>query len=453
MDTLQDAQARAVGSSPEELVRIRNCRQAYHKDSNADLVVLDGVELTLHSGEIVGLLGRSGSGKSTLLRIVSGLLAPTSGEVHWRGKPLRGPAPGVAMVFQSFALFPWLTVQANVELGLEAKGVGRVEREALAEEAIDLIGLGGYENAYPKELSGGMRQRVGLARGLVVHPDLLLMDEPFSALDVLTAENLRTDLIELWSEHRLPVKSLLIVTHNIEEAVLMCDRILVFSSNPGRVQHELKVPFAHPRNRHDFAFRQFVDRIYGLMTKRAPEPTTPDLASGSQAALIAKKFQALPMLPTNLMAGLMETVLAEPYRGRADLPLLATSLQLELDELLPLGETMQLLRFAELEEGDIRLTEAGTAFVQADLEQRKLILRDTLRVNIPLVADIRAVLDDRWNHRARAERFRDELEDHMSPDYARETLQTIIGWGRYAELFDYDEEADQFFLDEDDPPV
>ncbi|TLU73960.1 ABC transporter ATP-binding protein [Lichenicoccus roseus] len=452
MDTLQDAPARPADGRAEELVRIRNCRQAYHKDSSVDLVVLDNVELTLHSGEIVGLLGRSGSGKSTLLRIVSGLLAPTSGEVSWRGKPLRGPAPGVAMVFQSFALFPWLTVQANVELGLEAKGVGRAERERLAEEAIELIGLGGYENAYPKELSGGMRQRVGLARGLVVHPDLLLMDEPFSALDVLTAENLRTDLIELWAEKRLPVKSLLIVTHNIEEAVLMCDRILVFSSNPGRVAHELKVPFAHPRNRHDFAFRQFVDRIYGLMTKRVQEPTQPDLAPDS-AAQLAKKFQALPMLPTNLMAGLMETILAEPYRGRADLPLLATSLQLELDELLPLGETMQLLRFAELEEGDIRLTEAGTAFVLADLDQRKLILRDTLRVNIPLVADIRAVLDDRWNHRARAERFRDELEDHMSPDYARETLQTIIGWGRYAELFDYDEEADQFFLDEDDTPA
>ncbi len=449
MDTVQGAPDAGQTLATEELVRIRGCRQAYHKDSNADLVVLDGVDLTLHAGEIVGLLGRSGSGKSTLLRIVSGLLTPTAGDVRWRGAPLRGPAPGVAMVFQSFALFPWLTVQANVELGLEAKGIARAEREKLAEDAIDLIGLGGYENAYPKELSGGMRQRVGLARGLVVHPDLLLMDEPFSALDVLTAENLRTDLIELWSEKRLPVKSVLIVTHNIEEAVLMCDRILVFSSNPGRVAHELKVPFAHPRNRHDFAFRQFVDRIYGLMTKRAPEPTTPDLVPGDGVQTM-KKFQALPMLPTNLMAGLMETVLAEPYRGRADLPLLAAALQLELDELLPLGETMQLLRFAELEEGDIRLTEAGTTFVQADLDERKLILRESLLGNIPLVADIRSVLDERWNHRARAERFRDELEDHMSPDYARETLQTIIGWGRYAELFDFDEEADQFFLEEED---
>ena len=449
MDTVHSAPEAGQALATEELGRIRGCRQAYHKDSNADLVVLDGVDLTLHAGEIVGLRGRSGAGKSTLLRIVSGLLTPSAGDVRWRGAPLRGPAPGVAMVFQSFALFPWLTVQANVELGLEAKGIARAEREKLAEDAIDLIGLGGYENAYPKELSGGMRQRVGLARGLVVHPDLLLMDEPFSALDVLTAENLRTDLIELWSEKRLPVKSVLLVTHNIEEAVLMCDRILVFSSNPGRVAHELKVPFAHPRNRHDFAFRQFVDRIYGLMTKRAPEPTTPDLVPGGSVQAM-KKFQALPMLPTNLMAGLMETVLAEPYRGRADLPLLAASLQLELDELLPLGETMQLLRFAELEEGDIRLTEAGTTFVQADLDERKLILRESLLGNIPLVADIRSVLDERWNHRARAERFRDELEDHMSPDYARETLQTIIGWGRYAELFDFDEEADQFFLEEED---
>ncbi len=190
------------------LVTVRNCRQSYHKEASADLIVLDNVELTLQSGEIVGLLGRSGSGKSTLLRIVSGLLKPTAGEVRWRGELLTGPAPGVAMVFQSFALFPWLTVQENVELGLQAQGVKRDEREERTEAAIDLIGLGGYDTAYPKELSGGMRQRVGLARALVVHPDLLLMDEPFSALDVLTAETLRTDLIDLWMDKKLPVKSI-----------------------------------------------------------------------------------------------------------------------------------------------------------------------------------------------------------------------------------------------------
>ena len=447
MDTTVPASV-AQGDAGDVLVQVSNCRQAYHKESSADLVVLDDVELTLASGEIVGLLGRSGSGKSTLLRIVSGLLTPTSGEVLWRGQPLRGPAPGVAMVFQSFALFPWLTVQANVELGLEAKGIHRAERERLAEEAIDLIGLGGYENAYPKELSGGMRQRVGLARALVVHPDLLLMDEPFSALDVLTAENLRTDLIELWSEKKLPVKAVLIVTHNIEESVLMCDRILVFSSNPGRVAHELTVPFPHPRNRHDPAFRQFVDRIYGLMTRRE---TPPPAGLAEDAKKAAPAFsQALPELPMNLMAGLMETLAEQPYRGRADLPLLAGTLQLELDELLPLGESLQMLRFAELEEGDIRLTSDGLRFVQGDLDERKQILRTSLTANLPVVSGIRQVLDERWNHRSRAERFRDELEDHMSPDYARQTLQTVIGWARYAELFDFDEEADQFFLDEDD---
>ncbi|HEX4172071.1 MAG TPA: ABC transporter ATP-binding protein, partial [Acetobacteraceae bacterium] len=239
--------------SQHALLEVRSCKQAYHKEANTELVVLENVDLTLHDGEMVALLGRSGSGKSTLLRIVAGLLQPTAGEVLWRDRPVRGPAEGVAMVFQSFALFPWLTVRENVEIGLEARGVPRSERQERAEGAIDLIGLGGFENAYPKELSGGMRQRVGLARALVVHPDLLLMDEPFSALDVLTAENLRTDLIDLWSEGKLPVRAVLMVTHNIEEAVLMCDRILVFSSSPGRVSSELRVPFPHPRNRLDLA--------------------------------------------------------------------------------------------------------------------------------------------------------------------------------------------------------
>ncbi|MBO0711158.1 MAG: nitrate/sulfonate/bicarbonate ABC transporter ATP-binding protein [Acetobacteraceae bacterium] len=425
------------------LVRISDVRQAYHKDTNVDLIVLDQVDLTINDGEIVALLGRSGSGKSTLLRIVAGLLRPTAGQVIWHGRPLTGPAEGVAMVFQSFALFPWLTVQENVELGLEAQGVPRAEREQRAEEAIALIGLGGYENAYPKELSGGMRQRVGLARALVVHPDLLLMDEPFSALDVLTAETLRTDLIDLWSEGRMPVKSVLMVTHNIEEAVLMADRILVFSVNPGRVANELLVTFAHPRNRLAPTFRQMVDDIYGLMTRRAPsgdgriQPPAPVTAA-----------TPLPLVGSNQMAGLLETLAAEPYHGRADLPALALSLQMETDELFPLGETLQLLHFAELEEGDIRLTEAGRHFVESDTEERKRVFAAALRTHVPLARTIRQVLDERPSHRAPALRFRDELEDHMSPDYADETLRTVIGWGRYAELYGYDEEADQFSLED-----
>ena len=433
-----------------ELVRIIDCRQAYHKESSADLVVLDGVNLSIRSGEIVGLLGRSGSGKSTLLRIIAGLLPPTAGEVIWKGSRLTGPADGISMVFQSFALFPWLTVQKNVELGLEAQGVPPAERLKLAEDAISLIGLGGYENAYPKELSGGMRQRVGLARALVVKPDLLLMDEPFSALDVLTAENLRTDLVELCAEKKLPIQSILLVTHNIEEAVLMCDRILIFSSNPGRVAHELQVPFEHPRNREDLAFRQFVDRIYALMTRRAPvvseaDMTDPDL----KRVQISADAVPLPQLPMNTLVGMMETLAADPLHGRADLPLLASRLQLELDDLFPLGESLQLLGFAELEDGDILLTPEGMRFVQSEHDIRKHILWHNMLHNIPMVRTIRAVLDERPNHRASAERFRDELEDSMSPPYARQTLQTLIGWARYAELFDFDEEADQLFLDDE----
>jgi len=426
------------------LLEVQACRQSYRKDAgNADLLVLDDVNLTLREGEIVALLGRSGSGKSTLLRIVAGLLKPTAGRVMWRGEQIEGPADGVAMVFQSFALFPWLTVQENVELGLEARGVPRVEREQRAEAAIDLIGLGGFESAYPKELSGGMRQRVGLARALVVHPDLLLMDEPFSALDVLTAETLRTDLIDLWSDGRLPVKSVLMVTHNIEEAVLMTDRILVFSTNPGRVASELVVPFPHPRNRLDPAFRQMVDDIYALMTRRA--------APGLRAATaLAPAAIAMPLMlvGTNMMSGLMETLAGPPYEGRADLPALAGSLQLEADELLPLGETLQLLSFAVVEEGDIHLTDQGRSFVNAETDDRKRLFADALRTHVPLAAMIRQVLDERWNHRASAVRFRDELEDHMSPDYADQTLRSVIGWGRYAELFSYDEEAEQFSLED-----
>jgi NitT/TauT family transport system ATP-binding protein len=429
-------------NASSSLLELRACRQAYHKEASTDLVVLDDVNLTLREGEIVALLGRSGSGKSTLLRIVSGLLLPTAGQVLWRGAPLHGPANGVAMVFQSFALFPWLTVRENVALGLEARGVPRAERERRAEAAIDLIGLGGFENAYPKELSGGMRQRVGLARALVVHPDLLLMDEPFSALDVLTAETLRTDLIDLWAEGKLPARSVLMVTHNIEEAVLMCDRILVFSSNPGRVANEVRIPFPHPRNRLDPAFRRVVDDIYGLMTRRA--------AAGPRAAAVPVSPLAMPLqrVGTNLMSGLMETLANPPYNGRADLPALAASLQYEVDDLLPLGEALQLLRFALLEEGDIQLTENGRRFVNADTDARKHLFADALRAHVPIVGMIRQVLEERWNHRASAVRFRDELEDHMSPDYADSTLRTVIGWGRYAELFSYDEEAEQFSLED-----
>src|SRR5215467_4770900 len=324
------------------LVMIDHVRHLYRKGGAPDVLVLDDVAIALADNEIVGLLGRSGSGKSTLLRIIAGLMPATAGRVTIAGEPVERPASNVAMVFQSFALFPWLTVLENVEIGLEAQGMAPAVRRQRALAAIDLIGLDGYESAYPKELSGGMRQRVGLARALVVHPKVLLMDEPFSALDVLTAETLRTDLLDLWCEGRMPISSILMVTHNIEEAVLMCDRILVFSSNPGRVVAEISVDLPQPRNRVDPKFRQLVDAIYARMTERPTgKPGRDGIFPGTSIALLP------PLVSPNSLAGLMETVAAEPYNGRADLPPLADELHMEVDDLFPIAEMLQFLRFAE----------------------------------------------------------------------------------------------------------
>jgi len=424
------------------LIDIKSVSRLFPKASGEDLVVLEKVDLSIRAGEIVGLLGRSGSGKSTLLRIIAGLVSPSSGEAKCRGETIAGPPDGVAMVFQSFALFPWLTVLQNVELGLEALGIDSAERRKRALAAIDLIGLDGFESAFPKELSGGMRQRVGFARALVVHPDLLLMDEPFSALDVLTAETLRTDLVDLWIDGRLPIKSVLMVTHNIEEAVLMCDRILVFSSNPGRVAAEFKVDLAHPRNRLDPAFRQLVDSLYARMTQR-PEPKAPSLDGAASAGV----GMVLSHVGSNSISGLIETLAGEPYNGHADLPVLAGHLQLEVDEIFPLAEALQLLRFAQLSEGDLNLTEAGKRFAHLETDERKKLFAQHLTETVPLIGLIRRVLDDRPSHTAPAARFRIELEDYMSEQYADETLETIVSWGRYAELFAYDEQSETFSLE------
>jgi NitT/TauT family transport system ATP-binding protein len=425
------------------LIEVQEARMAYGADGKGPLV-LDGVNVAIDEGEIVSLLGRSGSGKSSLLRIIAGLLKPTNGRALWQGTPINGPYPGVAMVFQSFALFPWLTVEENVELGLEAQRTPAAERERRAGEAIELIGLGGFESAFPKELSGGMRQRVGFARALVVHPELLLMDEPFSALDVLTAETMRTDIIDLWIEGRLPIRSILMVTHNIEEAVLMSDRILILSSNPGRIMHEIKVTLTHPRNRDDPRFRQQVDDIYARMTARAPGDRDGKTAGGFPGVGVG---MALPAVSMGELAGLLETLSAYPD-GRADLPALAEELNFEVDDLFPIAETLQLLRFAEVAHGDIQLTAAGRRFAESDLEDRKRVFAEHLVAYVPLAALIKRVLDERPNHRARAARFSEELEDFMSEDYAEETLKAVVDWGRFAELFSYDESDQTFELEE-----
>src|SRR3954464_7676480 len=308
------------------LLDVRDVRRAFPRPGGAELLVLDDVQLTLGENEIVGLLGRSGSGKSTLLRIISGLSAPTAGTVTYLGQSVNGPARGVAMVFQGFALFPWMTVLENVQLGLEALGLPPEEIRKRALAAIDLIGLDGYESAYPRELSGGMRQRVGFARALVVHPNILLMDEPFSALDVLTAETLRTDFLDLWCEGQLPIKSVLLVTHNIDEAVQMCDRLLIFSTHPGRVVSEIPINMPRPRNANDPRYIAMVDRVYAEMTTRRNGEQRPggrvERFPGTGIGTI------LSHVSSNLLSGLMEAVAEDPFKGKADLPDIAETLQM-----------------------------------------------------------------------------------------------------------------------------
>jgi NitT/TauT family transport system ATP-binding protein len=415
------------------LLRLTNIRKSFKKGDGDEHLVLDGVDLTINQGEIVALLGRSGSGKSTLLRIISGLARPASGDVLYCGKPIQGPARGLAMVFQTFALFPWLTVLENVELGLDAMGVAQAERRRRALAAIDLIGLDGFESAYPKELSGGMRQRVGFARALVVEPTLLLMDEPFSALDVLTAETLRTDLIELWLERRIPTQGILLVSHNIEEAVLLADRIVILGSNPGRVVSEIKVPLQHPRDREAPAFRQIVDNVYELMTQRSR-------GAGAKVEVVPISHR-LPEAHVNRLAGLMEALAAEPYNGKADLPELADQMGFGVDQLFPLLEALDILAFARIEGGDAELTPSGRCYVDADILRRKEIFAEHLIRHVSLAAHIRRVLDERPGNRAKEDRFLRELEDFFSEEEAERVLQMAIEWGRYAELFAYEEGA------------
>ena len=432
-----------VATTTNALLDLRGVRKTFRTPERQERTVLEGVDFRLEEGEIVALLGKSGSGKSTLLRIMAGLIPANGGDVMYRGKTMTGPARGIAMVFQSFALFPWLTVQENVELGLEAAGVPLPEREERAAEAIELIGLGGYESAYPKELSGGMRQRVGFARALVMRPDVLLLDEPFSALDVLTSETLREDLLDLWDERKIPTKGILLVSHNIEEAVSMADRVLVFSSDPGRVRAEIRVELPRPRDTESAAFRQIVDEVYTLMTAHVRGG-----GAGAQEQLTLG-YRLADTTPGK-MAGLLETIAEAPFHGRADLPQLAEETELEDDALFHLFEGLRVLGLARIAAGDIFLTPTGQTFVEADDAVRKEMFAETLLKNIPLAAHIRRVLEERKDHRAPENRFLQELEDYLTDDEAERVLEIAITWGRYAEIFDYDYNSGVLMLPEEE---
>jgi NitT/TauT family transport system ATP-binding protein len=450
----------------EAIIEAVGVEKSYPQADGTRIQVVGLTNLAIEPGKIVALLGPSGCGKSTLLRILTGLSQPSSGTLLWHGRPLNGQQPNVAIVFQSFALFPWLTVLENVEAPLEAKGVPAVERRKRALRTLDTVGLDGFETAYPKELSGGMKQRVGFARALVVEPEVLFMDEPFSALDVLTAENLRRELMELWLNKKMPASAIFIVTHNIEEAVMLADRVMVLGRNPARIRSDFNVRLKHPRDRKSPRFVELVDYIYKVMTEPEVEHTLPDAETTAEIILptggLTKdtlkkkegqvrtaKYQMLPHARVGGVAGLLE--LLRDHGGREDLFRLAKELVMDVEDLLPILEACVLLGFANLKEGDMQITPQGVALADADIQQRKRLFRQAALEHVTILRQIDSVLKRKADHSISDEFFHDILDEHFAEDEVQRQFETAVNWGRYAEIFDYDRESGQ--LVQAEPPA
>ncbi|MGA6984268.1 MAG: nitrate/sulfonate/bicarbonate ABC transporter ATP-binding protein [Candidatus Sulfotelmatobacter sp.] len=447
--------------STEPIIEARAIEKSYPQPDGTRIQVVGLTDFSIEPGKIICLLGASGCGKSTLLRILSGLSKPSSGALFWHGKPLAEASPNVAIVFQSFALFPWLTVLENVEAPLEARGVGAVERRKRALRTLDTVGLDGFETAYPKELSGGMKQRVGFARALVVEPEVLFMDEPFSALDVLTAESLRGELLELWLNKKMPTNAIFIVTHNIEEAVMLADRIVVLGRNPARIRSDFNVRLTHPRDRKSTRFVELVDYVYKIMTQPDVEHPLPDPESTGeivmpagglqqrQAPVRTIKYQILPHARVGGTAGLLE--LLHDRGDREDLFRLSEDLVMDVEDLLPILESCVLLGFATLKEGDVEITPQGVAFAEADIQTRKLLFRQAALEHVTILKQIDSILKQKSDHSISDEFFRDILDEHFAEDEMERQFDTAMNWGRYAEIFDYDRETGKLTLAEPAP--
>jgi len=429
----------------EPIFEARQVEKFYPQPDGGKIEVIAPTDLAVYPSSVVALLGPSGSGKSTLLRMLSGLSQPSAGRVFWHGKPLDGQIPNVAMVFQSFALFPWLTVLDNVEAPLKARGMGAVERHKRALRMLDTVGLDGFESAYPKELSGGMRQRVGFARAMVVQPEVLFMDEPFSALDVLTAENLRSELLELWLGKKMPISTIFIVTHNIEEAILLANRVIVLGRNPGRVRADFEITLPHYRDRKSKEFVQFVDYIYTLMTQQAEVTASPEVQQERRETQRAdSKYQMLTHAKPGGIAGFLELIVDQG--GRHDVFRLAEQLHLEADDLLPLTEAAAVLGFANLREGDVEITDEGRAFADADILTRKVLFRQAALKNVQLLRQIDQTLHAKADHTIPVDFFENVLDDYFSKKEVERQLDTAIEWGRYAEGFDYEPDSGRMIL-------
>src|SRR5262252_3329461 len=405
-----------TAAAVEPIIEARKLEKFYPQPDGTRIQVIAPTDIAIYPGQIIALLGPSGCGKSTMLRMLTGLSPTSAGSVFWHGQPVRDESPNVSIVFQSFALFPWLTVIEDVEAPLEARGIAEVERHKRALRIIDAVGLDGFESAYPKELSGGMKQRVGVARALVVEPEVLFMDEPFSALDVLTAETLRGELLELW-----------------------------LGRNPAHIHAEFNVDLPYPRDHKSARFVELVDLIYRALTQQDHPDVAPAELRGMHAAA-QRRYPMLPHTRPGGMAGLLEILVDQ--KGQTDLHVLADELSLEVDALLPTVETAALLGLLKLEEGDAIITPEGEAFAKGDIQERKAIFRRAVLVNVPLLRQMEQALKAKANRTLPAEFFQDLLDEHFSEEEARRQLETALQWGRYAEIFDFDAASGKMTLTE-----
>jgi NitT/TauT family transport system ATP-binding protein len=431
----------ATTANDSSLLNLEHVSKTYHTESK-EFLALREIDLRIKAGEFVCLLGPSGCGKSTLLRIIAGLNGATSGAVSYRNRPLLGVNPHTTIVFQTFALYPWLTVQDNVEIALKARGVTAIERRRRALELLDVVGLDGFESAYPRELSGGMRQKVGFARAMAVEPELLCLDEPFSALDVLSAEALRGELMELWLKKKIPTKAILMVTHNIEEAVFMADRIVIMGKDPGHIITEFAVTLHQPRHRKDTAFQSLVDQVYAAVAGQVK----PDGGELGTKPGQPGTTRPLPHAPLSAVTGLLEKLVEEG--GRIDLYRMGGALVLELDDLLPIVDAGNLLGLITVEDGDLAVTPLGRAYADTTILARKAIVAGRV-LRLPTIAWIYETLQQDNNQRIAWDYFHKKLEADFGDD-AEKQLDIAIGWGRHAELFAYDDKTAELYLEHSD---
>ncbi|KKB96069.1 Aliphatic sulfonates import ATP-binding protein SsuB [Candidatus Arcanobacter lacustris] len=418
------------------LLQVKKISKKYTQ-KDVQVTILDDINFELKEGEILGVIGRSGSGKSTILRVISGLIEPSEGEVLYHEKPVGEVESRMSMIFQTFGLIPWLNIFENVTIGLDKKKFTEKQIKEKGEKAINLVGLRGYEEAYPKELSGGMRQRVGFARAMVVDPEILLMDEPFSALDYLTGNALKTDLLDLWYERNiLSIKSIVIVTHSIEEAVKLCDKVIVLSSNPGRILANVDINLVHPRDASSSQFIETVSNLYAIMTN----------TNGAHHNENAKKNypQTSPII--NLIH-FIEELRAKFDNNSTNIASLIDLLKLENITILNYIDDLRLLRFIEVEQDNIRLSSSGNIFLDADNDSRKKIFREHVVANIQFIGTIYNMLNNSANHTIVREDLINILMQKFVTEDSQKILKTTISWLRFAELATYDDVKEELILD------